>query len=229
MRFVLLIVFVFLSACQTQTSATEMSVAQKQWCKDAGLKVSSAECKTYINTINQRTQQEHLLELKKQGVPTQYDECVKSLPMDTVYHMLSIKTGVSEQEIRGFITESTLQDFAKCTCSNMIYNGAMPDEAIQRCQTSVASNFLSQTKDAQLALCTKNTFNEIRKEYEKQQIVFDEKTLKSEYSKGITNYCNCVAEVKEEIVHKYQSKPMPEKVQLAEKAAVDCADKYLNF
>lgn len=229
MRFVLLIVFAFLSACQTQTSATEMSVAQKQWCKDAGLKSSSTECKTYMNTINQRTQQEHLLELQRQGVPVQYDECVKSFPIDTVYHLLSIKIDMSEQDIRAFIPENAFSDFAECTCSDMIYRGKMPDEAIQRCQTTVISSVLSQTKDSQLAVCTKNTFATIRQEYKKQKVSFDEEMLKNKYSKDVINYCNCVSETKEEIIHKYQSKPISEKIELAEKAATNCAEKYLNL
>ena len=221
--------FVFLSACQTQTSATEMSVAQKQWCKDAGLKLSSTECKTYINTINQRTQQEHLIELKRQGVPTQYDECVQSLPVNIIYSQLSKKYGISEQNIRDFIPESTFTDFAECTCSDMIYGGLMPDEAIQQCQTTTVSAFLNQSKDTQLEFCVKNTFNEIRKEYEKQNIAFDETALKSKYSKNIINYCNCVSETKEDIIRKYQSKTLPQKVQIAEQATINCADKYLNL
>lgn len=229
MRFIYLFVLILLSACQTQTSATEMSVAQKQWCKDAGLKLSSTECKTYINTINQRTQQEHLIELKRQGVPTQYDECVQSLPVNIIYSQLSKKYGVPEQNIRDFIPESTFNDFAKCTCSDMIYGGLMPDEAIQKCQTTTVSAFLNQSKDAQLAFCVKNTFNEIRQEYEKQNIAFDETALKNKYSKNIINYCNCVSEAKEDIIHKYQSKTMPQKVQIAEQATINCADKYLNL
>ena len=229
MRLIYLVILALLSACQIYASTTEISLAHKQWCEDAGLRANSEECITYINTINQRTQQEHLLELQRQGVPVQYDKCVQSLPIDAVYKSLSQKTGISEKEVRAFIPEGTINDFAKCTCSDMIYNGLTPDDAIQKCQTTITSDFLSKTKDTQLEFCIKTTLIEIRQEYKKQNVAFDEKTLKDKYSKDIINYCNCVSETKEEIVLKYQSTPMDQKIKLAEKAVADCAEKHLIF
>ena len=134
MHFVLL---VLLAGCQTQNYATNMSSTNKKLCEDAGLKVNSSECANYVNVVSQREQQEHLLKLQQQGVPVQYEECVQSLPINTIYKQLSTKFGVAEQKIRDSIPESVFEDYAKCTCSEMLYGSSLPDEAIQKCKEYV--------------------------------------------------------------------------------------------
>lgn len=217
-----------LCACQTNNSTTNLSLANVKLCEDAGLKARSSECATYVQVVKQRAQQEHLLKLQQQGVPVQYEECVFSLPINIIYKQLSIKMGVDEKDVRALVPESALNDYAKCTCSEMIYGGLMPEDAIRNCQTTVASKNLNQTDDTYFALCSKNTFNEIYQEYKKQNIEVDEETLKTKYSKNITDYCHCVFEAKEDILRKYQSSSMPQKVRYAERAAADCAEKYLK-
>lgn len=146
MHFVLL---VLLAGCQTQNYATNMSSTNKKLCEDAGLKINSSECANYVNVVSQREQQEHLLKLQQQGVPVQYEECVQSLPINTIYKQLSTKFGVAEQKIRDSIPESVFEDYAKCTCSEMLYGSSLPDEAIQKCQTTVSNSFVSRVYGTQ--------------------------------------------------------------------------------
>lgn len=218
-----------LCACENQAFTTMTSPTQRKLCEDAGLKAKSVECANYINTINQRAQQEHLIELQRQGVPIQYDECVQSLPISTVYNQIAIKIGISAQDIQAFIPESTLNDFAKCTCSSMIYGGLMPDDAIRECQTKVLSGFLSQTKDAWLEFCTRNTLNEIRHELEQQNAPFEEQVFMTKYSGNIIDYCTCVLDSKETILQIHKEKPMDEKIHLAEMAGIKCAETHLKL